>query len=285
MIDITQDPIFVKKWQNIFIVVLYEKNILESQTIQSILRNASVLNAQDLVIIWNNGPQKIEAKKIANQSFKLFNNLENTCLSKVYNQVSNLNFHNLIIMDDDSVLSCEYLTAVRSYSADAIGLPKVIVNEKLEYPKEFVNFKRLKKSGDFAFPISISSGLVLPKKLLDIVAKKFDKIFDERFCFYGVDTSFFYRLNQINQLSSVCILPDLYHNLSKFSPESNSEWRRTMRTNDFALQLKYYYKLSWIFPMLLKVFFSEMLSRLKHGHYCRYYPFMLIKSVLSCQKK
>jgi len=87
---------------------------------------------------------------------------------------------------------------------------------------------------------------------------EFGSVFDARFCFYGVDTSFFYRLQQLNVDVEIVNLPAIEHDLSKLSEDANDSWRTQQRCQDFALQLKYYYRVHWVVVLLLKNIFNDI---------------------------
>lgn len=264
-------------WNNIFLVVLYKKRSTESATLNSLFRGASYLEKSDLVIIWNNGP--LPEKSLFEFGVKTFfiNFLENKPLSEIYNKFSSLNYKNLVILDDDTDLTVEFLDTVKSYRSSRLGLPDIIFNGQTIYPKKFEKPYMLKKSGGEPFPISISSGMVLPYDLANFLKCEFGQVFDQRFKVYGVDTSFFYRLQQVGSLQSITRLPPLEHKLSKYESVSLTQEQIRLRTQDLTSQIQYYYRPVWGAIILAKLLTKELLFFMSVGSYHRYYPGGLIK--------
>ena len=206
------------------LVVLYAKDIDESETIQKL---SEYVPDSVKLKIYNNGPNLISSKshlldkmKAEGWCVSLEEDLDNSPLSSIYNDFINENETSdfYMILDDDSDIDLKNVITSLSPGLDLM-LP--IIKDKIEnkviYPE--VNGLVLQhyniKSNDEL--ISISSGLVLSKKIINLYKKELKFVFDERFCLYGVDTSFFRNLNIIKAKTPIKIVfyGPMFHELSR----------------------------------------------------------------------
>jgi len=249
---------------NVFIVVLYNKTCSESSTLKKLMKLP--LGSETLCVIWNNGPKSIQAEFegfFSKESVEchLFETIDNISLAKIYNSVfRNFKSKRYIVLDDDSEISYQYYNALQSISENEVGMPIIYSNEVVVNPrinnKEYI-FKQVINDNDII--ITIGSGLVIGKNVVSLLREKFADVFDERFKLYGVDTSFCYRLNKING-AFIKIIPGFEHSLSRLNKSSDTlkSFRIEERSNDVALQIRYYFsKREWI-PMLSKIVLSSI---------------------------
>ena len=89
---------------------------------------------------------------------------------------------------------------------------------------------------------AIGSGIIISKEAANIVKKKYGNIFDENFALYGVDTSFFIRLNKLALTENLTSIPGFEHSLSRLEVESADIklFRKLERSYDFGLTLRHY---------------------------------------------
>lgn len=252
------------------VVVLYNKALSQSKTINSLLENIDSFVDMDVsVSIWNNGPNSIEQEVssfIDSQTFKNFvicENLSNSPLSLVYNSMLVEECSN-IYFDDDTFVTKEYVLSVNDFmkSDREVFLPKIQSMGQRRYPK--VN----KVAGDFdgelneLSVVSILSGLLIKADTSYRLKSKFGNVFDQRFNIYGVDTTLFYRLKSLN-FDRYYVGGTLEHDLSGVSaggPQHVSMFRVQERLWDFTLQTIFYRKLGALLGLIqfLKIYKSRL---------------------------
>ncbi|HCI7748585.1 TPA: glycosyltransferase family 2 protein [Escherichia coli] len=224
------------------LVVLYGKEVNESETIKSLCQldnqtfNLKIVNNGPKIILGISDPliQKILRKGV---NVNISEHLDNKPLSKVYNdfidEYSASDF--FIFLDDDTNVPADFL----SYCKHPIDLNLPVIKDDgvVHYPKG--NLKNKHKLSI----ISISSGLSLSNNLICKYKKEFIKVFDERFALYGIDTSFFARLQRFtNQgvIFKINIGPEIQHSLSKFNSDGKNKFRTIERTYDLGLTARFY---------------------------------------------
>lgn len=230
------------------LVVLYNKKVFESETLKSF---AKIKNESDkfTVTVWNNGPACLSCDEMAwiNDMFlnyKIIETIENIALSTLYNEFINKNKSDYYaFFDDDSTLNVEFLNKFISFEGNGIAVPKVYHGEYICSPL----LKGRYNSGPFKHNdklVAIGSGILLSKEIVDSVRDTYGDVFDGRFGFYGVDYSFFLRVQGINKINMVTIIGDIQHSLSTYLNEDVSKliFRKKERSIDYALQLKHYNK-------------------------------------------
>jgi hypothetical protein len=182
-----------------FLVVLFGKNIEDSDTIQSLIRNSKVLE-NDMVYVWDNSPLalSIAAIDLLSQTFnqvKYHHTPENTVLSQVYNTVIEeveQSSSYLILLDDDSTLPDSFFTEIiESTFCNAtieLFLPQIYSGGVLVSPAKDYLFRTeligtinsgLHRS---KYLTAINSGMVIK---IDFFKKGFR--YNNRLNFYGTD--------------------------------------------------------------------------------------------------
>lgn len=263
------------------VVVLYNKKIDESKTLQSLIEHN--LSSVSIKII-NNGPEIIEMDgDVWNQlndraSEVLFENrTENAPLSKLYNQfISSINSDYYIILDDDSDLSEFLIENLVDCEIDLI-IPKIYSLDdcKFYYPCQDGVLIETGDNISISRVMSISSGLTISNKLIQLFNLHYGKVFDERFALYGIDTSFFLRLHELSrsEIISVDCKFTLLHSLSRTQNEI-SRSRTIERIYDTALTARHYPK------FLGKIEFMKILCYYV-GKFKFYYAYKLLHCYIS----
>lgn len=244
-------------YRTLVVVILYNKKIIESLTIDSI--NNSSLDNSTLYIV-NNGPDVVilneECTSFQNRPFndvKLFNYTENRPLSVIYNECLSVPGHDrYVFFDDDSSFDADYFnepesSAIIDGKVDLL-LPLIIdkTTGDVAYPKGVG--QGTYKSG-YVFPrdkyfYSIGSGLIIYRSLIDKFNKYNLSLFDEHFALYGVDLSLFRRIDRLkknNEVINAMVAGEIFHLLSSTS-EKMTDWRYRERLYDKVLSIKYYSK-------------------------------------------
>ncbi|PKG37971.1 hypothetical protein [Psychromonas sp. Urea-02u-13] len=261
-------------YQLSILVVLYNTSIGESSTLNSLL-NLMVSDFKIKLVIWNNGPKSIVKLLDSCETFTGFDmsiteTLHNESLSKIYNSfVDSGDAHNYLILDHDSVLSQSYIDAALHSSTNQVSVPVIICSDIIRAP--FVN--KLAYNQEMTITnsdciISIGSGLVINKSVINEMRLQYGKVFDERFYLYGVDTTFFKRLNNFTdkELFNINILPPIVHSLSRYETEESgiSNFRIVERSYDFGLSLRYYTAVYMVVPVILKSLFTSLNDKINH---------------------
>ncbi|MEQ1274398.1 hypothetical protein ABLT60_09975 [Acinetobacter ursingii] len=251
------------------IVVLYNKEVHDSKTIQS-LNKLSNRNF-DLVVV-NNGPNRIDMDLNYIDSFQEY--LWNKPLSNIYNDIINNNqsYSRFVILDDDSIVPNNFLDELNANYVEDIDLQvPLIVNSldnRIYYPK--LNHKTINESqlgeniSEYSEFHSIGSGLVVYHNLL----KKFDnygfKLFDENLVFYGVDITLFKRIINLKskyKLSfKIFCISRFNHSLSEKEPKF-SKWKKDEMLVAQTLLIKYYSRNNFkLFLSLFKILIKQTLT-------------------------
>ncbi|MDF7670367.1 hypothetical protein PT276_03985 [Orbaceae bacterium ESL0721] len=234
------------------LVVIYNKKISDSKSLLSLLNiDEQVI---DNLTIWNNGPDQLTSDQLINQlqhkvaHLELIDDLSNSPLSHVYNTFidKHLQSDYFVILDDDSILEESYLSLLKSLKSEKMAhliLPKIVQHQQIHYPligfEPIVNEKRLTAKNCR----SIGSGLIFNSELVANYKRQFNQtVFDERFALYGVDTSFFFRLAQIDSALSIICKGELSHSLSRLNSENReaTKFRLYERAIDVALSARLY---------------------------------------------
>ncbi|HBQ3164907.1 glycosyltransferase [Klebsiella variicola] len=251
------------------LVIIYDKKLEDSKTLQTLTNNTFL--DFNLTIV-NNGPNLIKddepffidiSRRV--RGTKLINRVENAPLSKLYNEfiLNNKNSDYYIIFDDDSDVSPDFMHIVSLQEADIL-LPRIysVDDNQYYYPIQDGVIINESTKVDPGTIMSISSGLVLKKKLVDYFNIIYNGgIFDERFALYGIDTSFFLRLHKLsnrNKIHAACI-STIKHSLSRVS-SVKSEFRTLERLYDAAITARHY---------------PHFLTKRKFAHIILYYIYKL----------
>ncbi|WP_323635188.1 glycosyl transferase [Pectobacterium polaris] len=242
-----------KKFDNIVLVVIYNKALDESVTLNSFLKY-KLKNSK--LIIHNNGPQGVRFDDLLherlNNNFdchvELINSLDNKPLSIIYNEMFIKNNANrFIILDDDTGLSQSFFELLKTSDFDVdLDIPKIIssIDGAIYYP--ISNGKVVKDSTilDARNVLSIGSGLVINRTLIEKFNRYNLDLFDENYALYGVDYSLFRRMwwvvkqgDEIHVRSSF----SLEHSLSRADRnEKYNKVRNRERILDVAITARRY---------------------------------------------
>ena len=229
-----------------FLVIIYDKDVVESTTIKSLL---SITEEDFSCCIVNNGPYSINppnTQDFKNIDFRFLEYLENKSLSVIYNEfISHYSdADRFVILDDDSILAPSFKDVVFSDSKDDfdLELPRILdSNNNVHYPlKNWLPITEeviLDYKKDVIF--SIGSGLVISRNLVNKFKNKNIKLFNESFVFYGVDFSFFWNLNK-NDFGDIKIFSrsEIVHDMSLHG--EISEFKRSELYINFSLQARHY---------------------------------------------
>ncbi|MEX9823103.1 glycosyltransferase family 2 protein [Raoultella planticola] len=260
--------------KTIITVILYNKEMDDSETLRQLIH--SLCDDCNLLII-NNGPKHIKVKdKIYNRLVNSFNDVEvkeyidNRPLSWIYNDVLKHSVADrYIFLDDDSHLDPLFFDKINGCYNKSIDLQLPLIFEttdkKLYYPlveKQVFNGQ----DGDIINArlniLSIGSGLVIYKSIIEKFSSNNLELFDEKFALYGVDFSFFRRMQSVakNNAINVQIVSFIEHSLSRTSTDYN-EWRHRERLYDSALSIRFYSKNAFFSILrLLKLISKEIMS-------------------------
>lgn len=237
------------------------------------------------VYVWNNGPISLDPScsiylsKIRENGWDVHysEDITNRPLSLLYNNFINVADSNrFVILDHDSVLSNSFLQAIY-YSNDCYDLilPKIIAKDKYLYPRVndivIENDSFLRQEG----LMSIGSGICINRSLTEIMKRKFGSVFDENFALYGVDTTFFLRVQNLSCSIKILCKGLLFHSLSRLENEdiNTNKMRSLERAYDLGLMLRHYPSVKlvklFILALCLKVdypLFPTIISFIKGVH-------------------
>lgn len=229
-----------------FCIILYNKKISESDTIKSLdnyFKNNKIIGN---IVVFNNGPKKVE---VPNQDYFICNQvLINASLSKIYNKfIDEYPADFYVFLDDDTFLTDEFLNELENINSD-IFLPQISCNGEVHYP--------IIKSQSIQ---TITSGLTLSSKIIKDLKRHNNKVFDERFDLYGIDTAFCNMINKMkfNYEISISIIE---HDLSHIS-SGNNDFREVEVLLSNSASLFPYFS----FRLLLSVGYGnlKMIKKLK----------------------
>ena len=254
-----------------FLIVLYNKEIPESDTLKS-LSSFDFYFGRSKIVIWNNGPLSLKSNCFSffekvDADVTVLETLQNESLSVIYNRFFNeYSAKKYVILDDDSSLSEEYLKSISEVKPDQVGMPIIQSHGRITSPR--IN-RKLYSGGDRVIQetdkvSTIGSGLVIGCDVVNKLTVKYGSVFDERFYFYGVDTTFCFRLFDSNLTKYIEIIPGFNHQLSRLEKEegSISDFRRLERSYDMGLTMRYYNTKSFLsnFNRVVKLGLNSFIS-------------------------
>lgn len=274
-------------FDNIILVILYNKEIKDSMTVRHLLKCELLLNTK--VVIWNNGPSSVQftdSESMFNEygyCFEYIESLNNCSLAEIYNEVFDRN-HALryIILDHDSQISDVYLKDVSLISSNEVGMPKIYVNNTLVNP--CIDMRPIENPPDdlgSKIITTIGSGLVIGNSIASLIKENFGNVFDERFVLYGVDTTFCYRLSMLKIQNPIKIIHGFEHSLSRLGLEKERietlVFRKKERSCDLGLRIRFYRagRVSGLFSFFLS-FFKRLVLRKEQ----QYNFFIVISCIL-----
>lgn len=263
----------LKEYDNIILVVLYNKKILECRTILSLLKNKALKNSK--IVVWNNGPTGINIidaqEKIESYGyeFSFFETIHNASLAYIYNQVITL-FKSIryILLDHDSLLSNEYVDDINLVLPNRIGMPEIFFNGELVNPCiNMLPCQSLKDRLPNVPIMTIGSGLVLGRNIVEQLIDIYGKVFDERFYLYGVDTTFCLRVFNAGITSSIMLIHGFEHSLSRLEIENGpiKKFRRIERSCDLALRIRYYVPIKKWYKEVPRIYLSSLKKLIFHS--------------------
>lgn len=237
------------------VVIVYGKTLQQSLTIQDLLKFKYPLSQ---LLIVNNGPEKISENDLYIQQLGqihhqviLQNQLQNKPLSWIYNDfIQGCTADYYVLFDDDTEINQQYQDILFNLQDVDLELPEIRARCDLKPRFPMVNSKLLNQRGDIIQPnsiYSVGSGLIISNNIKNFFKEKNIEIFDSHFAFYGVDTTFFTRINQfIQQGYQFKISSNTYlnHSLS-LTEEELTPWRRDEFIYENVLTLKYYSSSTW----------------------------------------
>ena len=236
-----------------FLVIIYNKKISESLTIRKL--NSCSYNEEIKLIIHNNGPDKIDWKEleteIQNNKIKYTYSecLSNRSLSEIYNDFSQDLDEGIVILDDDSCLTQNYIDDIMGISnLYIVAIPKISVLGE-DYSPRFSNGK-INNNTYVSAPMS---GIYISKSVISKLSHIYGGVFDERFTFYGVDATFLLRIKLAQFNSSIRLISGFEHSISGFELETPKKkaFRKNELSKSFAMKLKYYFSF-YLFLRLIK---------------------------------
>lgn len=242
------------------LIVIYNKELKNSSSLSSLIDSNCKI---DNLLIVNNGPEKLDIEYQVNygeiQNVQVLEYLTNRPLSLIYNEfLHHYNSDYYIILDDDTKINSYFIEYIYSLSAVDVELPKIIsdYDGKVYYP--ILNKCILVESVDAIYGnvFSIGSGLVISKKVVEVFDREDVEIFDTRFALYGVDTSFFYKLNRFKKYFRISSSTTLVHGLSLASAEKWSDSKVIELMIDELLTFKFYRK--YPSKLLIKLLFKYL---------------------------
>lgn len=257
------------------LVVVYNKKVCQSTTIASLVELAEFIPRISKLLIWSNGPESnfLHCEQENSEILACFPNVEyietteNLSLSVIYNRFVSANESDLyLILDDDSkIIEFPDISQFAKQKRPIVCVPRIfsnsindIKNKRIIYPREAGGLGRVSTTGGKL--MSISSGLLFNYELVKFFEEKNGYLFDERFSFYGVDSSFFldtYRFGVYIHVSGA-----LNHDLSILSNAVNSEFRIYERSKAIATLVNT--RFSWLsLYYLVKVITSHCAKNIR----------------------
>ncbi|MFI3247208.1 MAG: hypothetical protein R3Y10_12160 [Ferrimonas sp.] len=237
----------MNEYKSAFLVILYDKELHESSTLSS-LEKSSIKLEKCTLTIWNNGPNKLKIRDVSSFEKKGINvniieTIDNISLSKIYNLfIKSIGADSYIFLDDDSQLTDLYIRDAISNKKDEVSIP-IIADEQGNTIKPRINRRVItipQKILSSAAMESAGSGLILGKEVIKSIEDLYDDIFDERFLFYGVDSTLFLRLNKINTIN-VNVINGFSHSFS-LREENISQFKKMEFSSALGLKLRHYKK-------------------------------------------
>lgn len=244
------------------LILLYNKKCSLSKTVNSISTVSNRCFHGSNLIIWNNGPERIELEIDPDfirewNRVELIQSIDNIPLSHVYNKViDSFPAARYVFLDDDSKLTEGYIAAVTSTHA-AVAVPAIYAQGQFRSPTVGGIFH----SGPYKATdkvIAIGSGISVHADIAQQLKSHYGDVFDSRFALYGVDTTFFLRLHRLGLSSSIEMIDGFEHSLSRLEDEtqSMSHFRQVERAYDLGLTMRHY--MPW--PKAIYVFSRQLIK-------------------------
>ena len=137
-----------------FCVVLYDKRIEDSDTVNELKLYFKKKNIDGNVVVFNNGPSEVDTPSEA--YITVHQVLVNASLAKIYNKFIELyESDSYVFLDDDTKLNEEYIDEVIATDFNIL-FPRISCNNKIHYP--VLANKKIQ---------TITSGLALSNKFVN----------------------------------------------------------------------------------------------------------------------
>ncbi|MFC3915072.1 glycosyltransferase family 2 protein [Pseudaeromonas sharmana] len=243
------------------LIVCYRCELEQSRTISGLMKHLTEAGENIVnVLIWNNGPKLWgnNINDLANNktlNVRVVQTPENRPLSWIYNDfIAMYSSDYYVILDHDSEITEQFITDVQSLQHEQLCLPIIYskgcaINPTCNGKFNPGPYEKNQKI------MSIGSGLVLSQTLVDSLHKRWASVFDERFALYGVDTTFFNRINKLKCADGIRTISGFEHSLSRHETESEQvqKMRLEERSIDLGLSLRHYPSLGlyWHFLKIL----------------------------------
>lgn len=267
----------VRMLNSAILVLLYDKEISDSKTLSSLATLESQFKNAKLVI-WNNGPKKLKSTDVSifvnlGYQVQVEQTLHNESLAVIYNSFIKSNqAEKYVLLDDDSQLNSDYINFSELVQKERVAMPIISFNGSVVSPtisKVPVRIDTSIKIDEKV--ITIGSGLVIGSDVVIELESLFGEVFDERFYFYGVDTSFCFRIFLSGLNKSIEFIPGFAHSLSRLQSEDSAftNFRCNEHSYSLGMMLKYYYSKPKALLVFMKVFFLTVFNRFlrKRGLY------------------
>lgn len=244
------------------LVVIYNKELNESETLQSLSR-IGTYEDNVKVVLWNNGPSPLKSRCVKNfektgYNFEFKETIHNESLAVIYNQfLSICDAEKYILLDDDSSITSCFIkdSSVCSYSD--VGMPIITSHGKIRTPTiNGVAYSYGHRLDSTSKVFTIGTGLVIGREIVEVLKNAYGDVFDERFYLYGVDTTFCLRINETGLTNKVKFIDGFEHSLSRLEDEPSrvKNFRRKERSYDLGLMLRYYHSPKKAIKIFLEVF-------------------------------
>ncbi|MGJ8582078.1 MAG: glycosyltransferase family 2 protein, partial [Psychromonas sp.] len=118
------------------LVLLYNKEMKDSSTLNSLMKS-TVQYSKAKIVIWNNGPKKLDITACPELShlgyqIEVVETISNDSLAVIYNRFIKANSaKKYILLDDDSELSEEFISASANSQPEHLSLPVITNNGKV----------------------------------------------------------------------------------------------------------------------------------------------------------
>lgn len=256
----------VHEFRLVILVLLYNKKPSESISFISLdkaLQKLSTSCNNIKICLWNNGPNELTIDNGFESPYyntTVIETIHNESLSCIYNHfLEKYDSGKYLILDHDSLVSIEYLSECLNETFDYM-IPTIMTEHGVQSPKVY----RLRSFIGNETLLGIGSGICLSRQACNVIKDNFSTVFDERFYLYGVDSTFFLRLNKIDLAKKIKISKNtVLHSLSKFEKEDVAikKFRTKERSYDQALTLRYYFSLFTFITTFKKILGCVFLNK------------------------
>lgn len=223
------------------LVVTYNCPLAASTTLQSLLKADMKALAGVHLTVWNNGPRLYSFEEIdvfkesltsKNISVSLYNTIENSALSVIYNHwLEKVAATHYIILDHDDIFETDFFTKLHAARDNDVIVPilKELTIQEVTSP----TLRDKRKSADY-FPqqegiftgekiSALTSGLCISKEFITAFRQHKRHVFNENFALYRIDVCFFNDLTEFKRQhpnTTIAICNTIFHCQSEYTEES-----------------------------------------------------------------